>query len=204
MMYLSGKYVPNPAIGSLFTYNGFLRKQLDDVWAADNGCFCQADKYSNEGYLAWLSKRDPTDCLFAVAPDVVGDSEATKERAYPMIPKIQELGYRAAFVLQDGETVDGIDWDLIDAVFVGGSTEWKLSQHAAEIVRHAKSLGKWAHMGRVNSYKRMRLAAAIGCDSVDGTFLVFGPDVNEKRLIDWLTRMRQEPLLDFLPSEADK
>ena len=26
----------------------------------------------------------------------------------------------------------------------------------------------------------------IGCDSVDGTYLTFGPDVNLPRLLDWL------------------
>ena len=29
--------------------------------------------------------------------------------------------------------------------------------------------GKWVHMGRVNSTRRIRYAASIGCDSVDGT-----------------------------------
>ena len=41
-------------------------------------------------------------------------------------------------------------------------------------------------MGRVNSLRRLRLAAADGYDSVDGTFLAFGPDVNLPRLRAWL------------------
>lgn len=32
----------------------------------------------------------------------------------------------------------------------------------------AKERGLWVHMGRVNSYRRLRHARRIGCDSVDG------------------------------------
>jgi EAL domain-containing protein (putative c-di-GMP-specific phosphodiesterase class I) len=67
-------------------------------------------------------------------------------------------------------------WDEIDCLFIGGSTEWKLGPAAAELVAIANSLGKWVHMGRVNSERRYRYAEAIGCDSVDGTYLTYGPD----------------------------
>jgi hypothetical protein len=35
--------------------------------------------------------------------------------------------------------------------------------------RWRKRAGKWVHMGRVNTDRRIRYAAAIGCDSIDGT-----------------------------------
>ena len=197
MMYLSGKYTDNPDIGSLRTFNGWSRRDLPGVWAADNGCFNQPDKYTDEGYLSWLARFDTSDCLFATAPDVVADAEGTRHRAYPLMPCIRQLGYRAAFVVQDGETPERVHWDELDAIFIGGSTEWKLSQHAATLASAAKQRGKWVHMGRVNSYRRMRLAAAIGCDSVDGTFLAFGPDKNERQLVGWLHSLHQQPLLEL-------
>ena len=197
-MYLSGKYTPNPDIGSLRTFNGWYRRDLPGVWAADNGCFAQPDKYSDDGYISWLSSFSPENCLFATAPDVVGDAEATRERAYPMLRRIRKLGFKAAYVVQDGETPAQVRWGELDAIFIGGSTEWKLSQAAADLAAAAKKRGKWVHMGRVNSYKRIRLAALIGCDSVDGTFLAFGPDKNEKRLMSWLHSLQAEPMLELV------
>jgi hypothetical protein len=41
-------------------------------------------------------------------------------------------------------------------------------------------------MGRVNSLRRLRYAADIGCDSVDGTYLAFGPDQNLPTLLTWI------------------
>jgi hypothetical protein len=35
----------------------------------------------------------------------------------------------------------------------------------------------------------------MGCDSADGTFLTFGPDVNLPRLLAWLERADEKPML---------
>jgi len=64
--------------------------------------------------------------------------------------------------------------------------EWKLSPAARDLIIEAKRRGKWVHMGRVNSEKRFRYAAALGCDSVDGTYLVAGPDTNLPKLLAWV------------------
>lgn len=164
------------------------------LFAADNGCFVQADKYSDDGFITWLHKLDRNACLFATAPDVVGDAEATRKRSYPMLQKIRQSGFKACYVCQDGETPDLIDWQKMDAVFIGGSTEWKLSQAAGDIIAEAKRRLKWVHMGRVNSFKRLRLAAVLGCDSVDGTYLAFGPDKNKIRLNNWLKELNNQPI----------
>ena len=49
----------------------------------------------------------------------------------------------------------------------------------------AKRRGKQVHMGRVNSARRYRYAEAIGCDSADGTYIAFGPDVNLPKVLAW-------------------
>jgi hypothetical protein len=200
MIYLSGKKTEcTEQIGVMLSFNAGKQSIFGhSLFAADNGCFVQADKYSNDGFLAWLDKLDRDACLFAAAPDVVGDASATKDRAYPMLPRIQALGFKAAYVCQDGELPRTVDWSKLDAIFIGGSTDWKLSQAAADLVAEAKRRDKWVHMGRVNSYQRMRLAAAIGCDSVDGTMLAFAPDINKAKLDQWLCRLNEQPMLNML------
>lgn len=200
MIYLSGKKVECTSnIGVMLSFNaGKQSIHGHDIFAADNGCFVQGDKYTDEGFLIWLAKLNRKNCLFAVAPDVVGNADETKHRAYPMLPKIRDLGFKAAFVCQDGELSSTLDWSRFDAIFIGGSTEWKLSQAAADLVAEGKKRKKWVHMGRVNSFQRMRLAKAIGCDSVDGTMLAFAPDINKAKLVTWLEWLDQEPMLQLL------
>jgi hypothetical protein len=43
-----------------------------------------------------------------------------------------------------------------------------------------------ARRRRVNSLRRMRHAAAIGCHSVDGTHLTYGPTRRLPELLGWL------------------
>jgi hypothetical protein len=54
-------------------------------------------------------------------------------------------------------------------VFIGGSTNWKCSDHAARIIQAAKILGKHVHVGRVNHAPRFEHFLALGADSFDGT-----------------------------------
>lgn len=166
------------------------------VWAADNGCFGKGYP-GDAGYLAWLGKHSEhaPRCLFATAPDVVGDAAATLERSEPFYQPIRALGYPVALVAQDGLTVDATPWDQIDALFVGGSTEWKLGAAARELISAAKARGKFVHIGRVNSHRRMRYAHFVGADSVDGTFLAFGPDTNLPKLRGWLRDIAQQTTL---------
>lgn len=65
-------------------------------------------------------------------------------------------------------------------------TEWKVGTMAAAVTAEAKRRGKWVHMGRVNSEDRLTRAREMGCDSADGTYLAFGPDVNLPILLGWL------------------
>jgi hypothetical protein len=163
------------------------------MWCADNGCF--SAKWDADRWWAWLvaNAGHAGSCRFAVAPDVVGDHEATMVRSSPWLPKIRALGYPAAFVLQDG--AHDLPWDAFDVLFIGGSTAYKLSPEAAAFAADAKAHGKWVHMGRVNSFRRIEYAAWIGCDSADGTYLTFGPDTNLPKLTSWLHRLDTQRFL---------
>jgi hypothetical protein len=158
------------------------------TWVADNSCFGRSYP-GDEKWFGWLeaNAHDAGTCMFATAPDVVGDAQATLVRSLPWLPRIRALGFPAAFVAQDGLENLEVPWDEFDVLFIGGTTKWKLGQPARTLVSEAKLRGKRVHMGRVNSGQRWRYAEHIGCDSADGTFLVFGPDQNLPRLLAWTT-----------------
>lgn len=185
------------------------------LYAIDNNCGPARNaepgsKYpGDEAYLDYIrrvrwdqSGDDYTDpdldhCLFATAPDVLGDAKATLDRARTtgMLGWIRDACVPAALVAQDGLELLDVPWDDFDVLFLGGSTEWKLGQAARDLTAQARERGKGVHMGRVNSWKRYTYAASIGCTSVDGTFLVFGPDKNLPKLIGWIQRQATEPAL---------
>lgn len=162
-------------------------------FCADNGCF-GGGYPGDDGWKAWVSGLPRELCDFVVAPDVVGDATGTLERSRPFLPWIREQGFPAAFVAQDGCEDGLIPWDEFDVLFLGGSTEWKLGPAARVVTAEAKSRGLLVHMGRVNSASRMRYAAAIGCDSSDGTYLAFGPNVNLPKLLGWLRQVHHPAL----------
>lgn len=199
-MYLSGSVradLPSE-VGVMLTPMMGNKLPDDRMWSADTGCFLQPDKHDDDRYLAWLEVRlHAVDrCLFATAPDVVGDAAATIERSLPMLSRIRTLGFPAALVAQDGLESLPVPWDTFDCLFVGGSTAWKLSEPAYELVAEAKRRGKWTHMGRVNSERRFRAAAISGYDSADGTYLAFGPDTNLPKLQRWLDNHAAQPSLE--------
>lgn len=128
-------------------------------------------------------------CLFVAVPDVVADWTATLKRYETWHPIVRDYGYPRAIVLQDGAETHNVPWDECEAIFIGGSTEWKLSHHAASLTAEAKRRCLHAHMGRVNSYRRLAYADSIGCDTADGTFLKFAPDANLPRVLHWLDKL---------------
>lgn len=166
-------------------------------WCADNGCFGKGYP-GDDRWWAWLTTHAYRDrCRFAVAPDVVADAAATSARSRPWLPRIRDLGVPAAFVVQNGQESLPVPWDEFDVMFIGGSTEWKIGPAAAALASSARARGKRVHMGRVNSLRRLRYAEAIGCDSADGTFITYGPDVNLPRALGWLTEVRDQPCLNL-------
>ncbi len=165
------------------------------TWAADTGCFSQPAKHDDERYLTWLDIRPRETCLFATAPDVVADAQATWERSKGMLWRIRELGYRAALVAQDGIEYMPIRWESFDALFIGGSTAWKKGPIAMEIGLEAKAHGKWLHWGRVNSWRRLRLARLAQADSCDGTYVKYGPDKNLPKMRRWVTATQLQGIL---------
>ena len=164
----------HPNLGRLVTPRHYpsLHEHEGLTWAADNDCFQGLDPHAYYTMLDAL-KGAPGRCVFVTIPDVVEDARATAERFEVWWTATTRRGLPTALVAQDGLERLGrwlpMVWPRIDALFIGGSTEWKLGPHAEAFVREAKQRGKWVHMGRVNSARRIRYANSIGVDSIDGT-----------------------------------
>jgi hypothetical protein len=164
----------HPNLGRLVTPRHFcsLHEHAGWSWAADNDCFQRLDP---DAYHAMLDALVgvPGRCLFVTVPDVVGDARGTAHLFEVWWRALARRGLPAALVAQDGLEHLGswlsLAWPRIDALFIGGSTAWKLGPAAEALVLEARRRGKWVHMGRVNSARRIRYASSIGCDSVDGT-----------------------------------
>lgn len=156
-------------VGQLLT--PLTRYRLRDAsrpWAIDNGGFKRLDIAAFDALLA-REAHHKADCLFVCAPDIVGSAQRTLELFERWLPKLE--GWPVALVCQDGQECLPIPWDNIAAVFIGGSTNWKCSNHVEQIIRTAKILGKWVHAGRVNDPQRWLHFERLEVDSCDGTGL---------------------------------
>jgi len=136
-------------------------------YAIDNGAFSGFDA---PAFLTLLDRIPQLpQCLFVAAPDVVGDAAATLALFRQWEPMLHARGWPVAFVGQDGITVDRVPWSMCDAIFLGGTTAWKLGRVARDLAAYGNARGKWVHMGRVNTRNRIRYAKRIGAQSVDGS-----------------------------------
>lgn len=164
-------------------------------WAADNCAF--GDKFDSARFLAWLPTMLPyhSTCLFVACPDVVGDSAATMQRWQEWAPRL--AGWPLAFVCQDGQQPDEIP-PTCSTVFIGGTTEFKLSESATSCIRWAQTNGKAIHIGRCNwgrRYAHFRIMKGSEAWSTDGTRTRF-EGVN-KTLRAWRAYQDQRPLLQL-------
>jgi hypothetical protein len=140
-------------------------------WAADNDAFNGWSDVAEGRYLRMLDRIEWLDgCLWVTVPDVVADAVATMERFETWEPELRRRGLPVALVAQDGLEDMRVPWGRLDALFVGGSTGWKLSLAAQRLMEDAKRRGKLVHVGRVNARRRIQYLLSLGCvDSIDGT-----------------------------------
>lgn len=144
----------------------FRRQNKRAKFAIDNGAFAGFKAGEFKGLL--LREKDAKElCRFVAVPDVVGSARRTLEVFDHWKYKLS--GWPLALVAQDGIEDLPIPWEQIAAIFIGGSTTFKLSDHAKHIIQAAKAIGKWVHVGRVNSFERWGKLEEAGCDSIDGT-----------------------------------
>ncbi len=131
-------------------------------------------------------------CLWVACPDVVADAAATFDLFQQWQPRLKGRDLPVALVAQDGLEKLRVPWSKLEALFIGGSTAWKEGDAARKLALKAKSKGKLVHMGRVNSLRRIRLAAAFGCDSIDGSGFSMFPDARLSKGLRWIEQSLTE------------
>ena len=173
---------PHDNVGILISPRRHDAQRASDLglrWAADNDCFNGGLDETLFVKMLTVSMGVPG-CLFVAAPDVVGDAVATLDLFDTWSSEIRSYGLPVALVAQDGLAVEDLEWweGAYDALFLGGTTEWKMSPEAFILAETAHRHGTWVHMGRVNTRRRFKLAKSWGCDSVDGTSSVMFTDTH--------------------------
>ena len=166
-------------------------------WACDNDAFLAWDMERYWVMLSRVAKADRSRLLWVTVPDVVADARETLNRWWEWYPQLDSLGLPAAFVGQDGieSLMDEIPWHEMAAWFVGGSTDWKLSEASEGLCREAKGRGKWVHVGRVNSHKRLRHCVEVGADSVDGRQWSAWADTKIPGGLQCIRKLKGQPVL---------
>lgn len=162
-------------------------------WAMDNGAFSRFDGDAFMGMLEAFYQQ--AGCLFVTAPDVLRDAARTRRQWPFWRDVIRGLGLPAAFVAQDGLRLEQAPWDDMQALFIGGTTDYKESSDVRTLCAYAKARGIWVHWGRVNGKRRYELALKAGCDSIDGTGFSMFPDTNIPKAEAWREMIQQQPEL---------
>lgn len=142
-------------------------KWAERPYGIDNGA------YTNFDFLGWVrlieqSKNYFPEPLFITMPDIVGSAVRTLE-LYDIFSKMFSR-FKRALVMQDGIEKLEIPWDNLEAIFIGGTDEFKESRTAKDCCKTARILNKWVHVGRVNTSRRVREYAGFA-DSIDGSGL---------------------------------
>jgi len=132
----------------------------------DNGAFTRFD---SAAFTRLLDRAQPhrDRCLFVAMPDVVGNGRRTLEVFGDWADRC--AAWPVALVAQDG--IEGLDipWSQFAAIFIGGSTGWKMSQAAADICKAAIIANKHIHVGRVNTPARYAHFQRLGAHTCDGS-----------------------------------
>jgi hypothetical protein len=147
----------------------FTAQYPEERFAIDNGAY---KRFSAADFNSLLEREKPRRklCRFVAVPDVVASARRTLE-LFDYWHDHLAAYWPLALVAQDGQEDLPIPWKLLKAVFIGGSTGWKLGPHAAAVIKAAVAMDKWVHVGRINSPGRFEYFEELGADSIDGTGL---------------------------------
>lgn len=140
-------------------------------YCLDNGAwssFQSGTAFDAERFQKLLDRMGDSADWIAI-PDVVGNRSQSLKLSEEWLPKLSRYR-RLLLCLQDGMTEDDVSpWlNASCGIFLGGSTEWKLS-----------TMRKWGdvsfkrgchyHVARVNSARRIYMARESGAHSIDGS-----------------------------------
>ena len=173
-------------IGLMMSPKGF-RRNRGLPFALDNGLFHSPSDppVGMKGLPPFYAMLDRVigSPMFVTVPDVPYDAIGTRELSKRHLHHIRGYGFKAALAVQDGmnpDDLDGFDW-----VFVGGSTNWKL-RTLAMWVRESHQRGMGAHVGRVNTWRRINQCIDSGAESCDGTGIFRGDKAQLRKVLESL------------------
>ena len=150
------------------------------IIGADNDCFNSS--YSDESFLSLVNRlaKYKERLKFIAVPDVPFNDKETLKKFYVWYETLKDFNLPLALVTQDEMLTKDIPWNKIQALFIGGSTEWKLSTESVNIIKEGQKKNKWIHVGRVNTPSRITLCKMLNVDSIDGTGFSMFADVQIK------------------------
>lgn len=162
------------------------------MFAIDNGGYSRQDMRAFERILR-REEKNKGKCAFVCVPDVVGSARLTLELFHDLKQGLAD--WPLAFVCQDGQEDLSVPWGDISAIFIGGSTEWKMSRGVTALIRAANWRRIWTHVGRINTGKRWEYFAKMGVGSCDGSAMARpypGFDAQRKGIAEAIVRQECE------------
>lgn len=105
-----------------------------------------------------------------VLPDVVQGGMASLDFSLTWMERLKGIPTKLLIAVQDGVQIEDLAHHLSPTVgiFIGGSTAWKEAT-AGAWGSLARRRNCHLHVGRVNTVRRIRICAAAGANSIDGT-----------------------------------
>ena len=158
--------------GLLVSRVGAWRTEGFDRYVLDNGAWAdwQAGRSFDEDAFERLIDRLGARADWIVLPDIVAGGLQSLALSTRWLNRCLSVCSKALIAVQDGMA----EADLAPlvgrsvGVFLGGSTAWKLA-NMERWGRFCRERGVHYHVARVNTERRVWLAAASGADSIDGS-----------------------------------
>lgn len=156
----------------LVSATGQHRVEAGFEYAIDNGAwtaFQQCTPFDEYAFMTVVEKLGER-ADWIVLPDIVAGGLASLEFSLSWLERLRALPTRLLIAVQDGMEIEDVRTFLSPAVgiFVGGTTEWKEAT-MGEWGSVARRRHCYLHVGRVNTARRIRICAAAGANSIDGT-----------------------------------
>ena len=158
--------------GLLISRGGEWRTEGFDHYCLDNGAWVdfQAQRPFDADAFERLIDRLGARADWIVLPDIVAGGLASLEMSLRWSNRCLSACPMVLLAVQDGMGESDVAPFVGPSVgiFLGGSTEWKIS-NMARWGTFCRQRGIYYHVARVNTARRMFLAASSGADSVDGS-----------------------------------
>jgi hypothetical protein len=141
-------------------------------YALDNGAwsaFVQQEPFDEDAFLVAVDRLgEGADWI--VLPDIVAGGLLSLDYSLRWKERLRGMPTKLLIAVQNGMQIDDVASLLSPAVgiFIGGTTEWKeaTAQAWGSLARRRHC---HLHVGRVNSARRIRICAAAGANSFDGS-----------------------------------